>query len=99
MSKVRERITPSETIIVRSTPIKSESGKDYQHIYEITITILRKGKSGFPLQLLGTQRDITDEQQRAEEAKRTAMRYQTLFDSSLVDMVYFDGNVSSVIYG
>ena len=91
MSKVRERITPSETIIVRSTPIKSESGKDYQHIYEITITVLRKGKSGFPLQLLGTQRDITDEQQRAEEAKRTAMRYQTLFDSSLVDMVYFDG--------
>ena len=91
MSKVRERITPSETIIVRSTPIKSESGEDYQHIYEITITVLRKGKSGFPLQLLGTQRDITDEQQRAEEAKRTAMRYQTLFDSSLVDMVYFDG--------
>ena len=91
MSKVRERITPSETIIVRSTPIKSESGKDYQHIYEITITVLRKGKSGFPLQLLGTQRDITDEQQRAEEAKRTALRYQTLFDSSLVDMVYFDG--------
>lgn len=91
MSKVRERITPSETIIVRSTPIKSESGEDYQHIYEITITVLRKGKSGFPLQLLGTQRDITDEQQRAEEAKRTALRYQTLFDSSLVDMVYFDG--------
>ena len=91
MSKVRERMKPSETIIVRSTPIKSESGKDYQHIYEITITVLRKGKSGFPLQLLGTQRDITDEQQRAEEAKRTAMRYQTLFDSSLVDMVYFDG--------
>ena len=91
MSKVRERITPSETIIVRSTPIKSESGKDYQHIYEITITVLRKGKSGFPLQLLGTQHDITDEQQRAEEAKRTALRYQTLFDSSLVDMVYFDG--------
>ena len=91
MSKVRERITPSETIIVRSTPIKSESGEDYQHIYEITITVLRKGKSGFPLQLLGTQHDITDEQQRAEEAKRTALRYQTLFDSSLVDMVYFDG--------
>ena len=91
MSKVRERMKPSETIIVRSTPIKSESGEDYQHIYEITITVLRKGKSGFPLQLLGTQRDITDEQQRAEEAKRTALRYQTLFDSSLVDMVYFDG--------
>ena len=91
MSKVRERMKPSETIIVRSTPIKSESGEDYQHIYEITITVLRKGKSGFPLQLLGTQRDITDEQQRAEDAKRTAMRYQTLFDSSLVDMVYFDG--------
>lgn len=91
MSKVRERMKPSETIIVRSTPIKSESGKDYQHIYEITITVLRKGKSGFPLQLLGTQHDITDEQQRAEEAKRTALRYQTLFDSSLVDMVYFDG--------
>lgn len=91
MARVRERTVPSETINVRSTPIKSESGEDYQHTYEITITVLRKGKSGFPLQLLGTQRDITDEQQRAEDAKRTAMRYQTLFDSSLVDMVYFDG--------
>ena len=91
MARVRELTVPSETINVRSTPIKSESGEDYQHTYEITITVLRKGKSGFPLQLLGTQRDITDEQQRAEDAKRTAMRYQTLFDSSLVDMVYFDG--------
>ena len=91
MARVRERTVLSETINVRSTPIKSESGEDYQHTYEITITVLRKGKSGFPLQLLGTQRDITDEQQRAEDAKRTAMRYQTLFDSSLVDMVYFDG--------
>lgn len=91
MAKVRERTTSSETIIVKSTPFKSETGEDYQRIYEITITVLRQGKSGFPLQLLGTQRDITDEQKRTEEVKRTALRYQTLFDSSLVDMIYFDG--------
>ena len=91
MAKVRERNTSSETIIVKSTPFKSETGEDYQHVYEITITILRQGKSGFPLQLLGTQRDITDEQKRTEEVKRSALRYQTLFDSSLVDMIYFDG--------
>lgn len=91
MAKVREKNTSSETIIVKSTPFKSETGEDYQHVYEITITILRQGKSGFPLQLLGTQRDITDEQKRTEEVKRSALRYQTLFDSSLVDMIYFDG--------
>ena len=91
MARIREGQRPSETIIVKSTPFKSETGENLQHIYEITITILRKGRSSFPLQLLGTQRDITEEQQRAEEAKRTTMRYQTLFDSSLVDMIYFDG--------
>lgn len=91
ISKVRVRAVTSETIIVKSTSFKSETGEDFQRICEITISVLRKDRSGVPILFLGTQHDITDEQKRAKEAKRTALRYQTVFESSLVDMVYFDG--------
>ena len=92
ISKVKENVLPSKTIHMRGTSFKSDTGEVYPHTYEITITVLRRGKSGFPIQLIGTQRDITEDQKRAEEARRAALRYQTIFDSSLVDMIYFDGD-------
>ena len=92
ISKVKENVLPSKTIHMRGTSFKSGTSEVYPHTYEITITVLRRGKSGFPIQLIGTQRDITEDQKRAEEARRAALRYQTIFDSSLVDMIYFDGD-------
>ena len=94
MSKMRESVVESKTILVKGASFKSEANgefQNFQRIYKITVSILRKGKSGFPVQILGTQRDITEEQKRIEQAQRTALRYQTIFDSSLVDMIFFDG--------
>lgn len=94
MSKMRESVVESKTLLVKGASFKSEANgefQNFQRIYKITVSILRKGKSGFPVQILGTQRDITEEQKRIEQAQRTALRYQTIFDSSLVDMIFFDG--------
>ena len=94
MSKMREGVVSSKTLLVKGASFKSEANgefQNFQRIYKITVSILRKGKSGFPVQILGTQRDITEEQKRIEQAQRTALRYQTIFDSSLVDMIFFDG--------
>ena len=94
MSKMREGVVSSKTLLVKGASFKSEANgefQNFQRIYKITVSILRKGKSGFPVQILGTQRDITEKQKRIEQAQRTALRYQTIFDSSLVDMIFFDG--------
>ena len=45
-----------------------------------------------PMEILGTQRDITQETKRAEEIKNLMLRSHTVFNSSLVDMIYYDAN-------
>ena len=73
----------SETINVRSRE---------QRIYEISVSILRRDKKGVPSVLLGIQTDVTEEKERIEKAQQLMLRYQTVFNSSLVDMIYYDEN-------
>ena len=73
--------------------MKSEAQKDAtepQHVYEVNVSILRQDWRGRPTALLGTQRDITKEQLRAENTKKLMLRYHTVFESSLVDMIFYD---------
>jgi PAS domain S-box-containing protein len=45
-----------------------------------------------PTEILGTQRDITQETIRAKEINNLMLRSHTVFNSSLVDMIYYDAN-------
>ena len=78
------------SLTMKSAPDKEADGK--QHIYNVTISILRYDLRNKPTVLLGTQQDITDDQLKAEEARQLALQYHNVFNSSLVDMVYFDAN-------
>lgn len=91
---VKNKETLSETLIVKNPPPKEgESEEEHpRKIYEVTISILRRDAFSNPIVLLGTQRDITKEQRHAEETKALALRYQTVFTSSLVDMFYYDAD-------
>ena len=73
--------SPSETILVRS--------HDNQKTYEINISILKRDKKHLPSVLLGIQRDITESKLRGEKRHDLALQYQTVFNSSLVDMIYY----------
>ena len=61
-------------------------------IYKINLTVLERDNKGKAKLLLGTQRDITENRSRKEKARHLALRYHTVFNSSLVDMTYFDAN-------
>ena len=62
-----------------------------QRIYEIEISLLHRHHQDDKI-LLGIQRDITDDKIRKEKASNLALRYHTVFNSSLVDMVYYDAD-------
>ena len=80
----------SGTLLVKSaTPKEAE---EEQKIYEITVTILRRDRHGLPKVVLGTQRDVTNDQKQAEKTREMMLRFHTVFESSLVDMMYFDAN-------
>lgn len=67
----------------------AENGHDTD--YDVLITVLRKEK-GIPTILLGTRRDITEERERQQQVKTLRSRYQSVFSTSIVDMIYFDKN-------
>ena len=90
INSIRDGKSTTETLVVKSVMPKDPT--EPQRFYEVTISILRKDRHNRPIALLGTQRDITKEQQRAENTKNLMLRYHTVFESSLVDMVFYDKN-------
>ena len=86
--ELRSRITSilienrhSETLLVRS--------HDGQKIYEINISVLKRDQKHHPMILLGIQRDITESKRRGEKTHDLSLQYQTVFNSSLVDMIFY----------
>lgn len=85
ISKGKEQ---SESVLIKGSLPKQE-GKE-QQTYDINVSILRQDKHNNPTVLLGIQQNITEEMEKIENANKLALRYHTAFDSSLVDMVYYD---------
>ena len=90
INAIRDGKSTTETLVVKSVMPKDPT--EPQRFYEVTISILRKDRHNRPTALLGTQRDITKEQLRAENTKNLMLRYHTVFESSLVDMIFYDQN-------
>ena len=78
------------SLTVKSAPDKEADGK--QHIDNVTISILRYDQRNKPTILLGTQQDITEDQEKATKNRNLALMYHTVFNTSLIDMIYFDAN-------
>ena len=71
----------SETLLVRShNGLKT---------YEINISVLKRDQKHHPMMLLGVQRDITESKRRGEKTHDLSLQYQTVFNSSLVDMIFY----------
>ena len=66
--------------------VKSHDGK---RIYEVSISVLKRDQHYHPEVLLGIQRDITESKRRDEKTRSLSLQYQTVFNSSLVDMIFY----------
>ena len=77
-------------LLVRSAPMKD--AQESQRIYDVSLSILRHNRKGQPSIILGTERDVTETQKQAEHTRNMMLRFHTIFESSLVDMIYFDSD-------
>ncbi len=89
ISDVNKGASTTGSIIVRSAPPK-EGDDTPQRLYNMTVSVLRHDRQNVPTVILGTQKDITDEQTHTEKIKKLALRYHTVFNSSLIDMIYYN---------
>ena len=91
---IREGKKDSGTIRMKGTP----AAEDGQRQYEVMLSILEHDKNGHPKTLLGIKRDITDKLKREQEVNQLLVRYHTVFNSALADMIYYDkdGRLSDI---
>ena len=75
----------SESVVVKGNAPRNIH--EEQRIYEVNVSVLRSDRRSNPTILLGIQHDITDEKEKTENANKLMLRYHTVFDSSLVDII------------
>lgn len=76
------------TIEVKATEDEDSQGKTERE-YQIALSVLRY-EEGRPTVIIGTKIDITEEREKQRRAKRQLMQYQSVFNTAMVDLVYFD---------
>jgi len=60
--------------------------------YEIHLSILDRDHKGRVRRILGVQHNITDLHEKKASTNALSVRYETVFNSSLIDMLYYDKN-------
>ena len=70
---------------------RAKKESDCRH-YEISFSVMSRGEDGLPTSLMAIQHDVTDEYQRQQKINELLARYHTIFNSSLLDMLYYDNN-------
>ena len=81
----------SRTEVVAVRGCLQEDGS--QRHYEITVSVLTsRSTDGRVTRILGIQRDVTEEYEKKQQVDRLLIRNHTVFNSSQMDMVYYDEN-------
>ena len=76
-----------------SLPIRGCQQEDGScHYYEVSVLVASRNAKRGVEKVLGIQRDVTDDYLKRQAANQLYMRYHTVFNSSLIDMIYYDKN-------
>jgi len=78
----------SDTLVVKGARTNDEPTR----YYEVNLSVLHRDRKDKPYEILGKQRDMTEEKMGVEKNKQLMLRYHNVFNSSLVDMVYYDAD-------
>ena len=73
--------------------VRSRATKELDcRYYEISFSVVSRGDDGQPTLLMAIQHDVTEEYQRQQKINQLLVRYHTIFNTSLLDMLYYDKN-------
>lgn len=78
--------------LTSTVSIRSNASEEPIHYYDIHISITERDQHGRVKNILGVQHDVTEEHNKQALTNELLMRYHTVFNSSLIDMLYYDKN-------
>ena len=68
----------------------SASDESERKYYEISVSVASRDDNGQPTSLMGIQHDVSEEYFRQIKINQLQKRYQAIFESSQLDMLYYD---------
>ena len=74
------------------TLVSNAKDEAFLRHYEVTISVDRRDNKGRVISVFGIQHDVTDDYRRLESVNQLLLRYHTVFNSSLIDIVYYDNH-------
>ena len=74
------------------TLVSNAKDEAFLRHYEVTVSVDRRDNRGRVESILGIQHDVTEEYRRQESVNQLLLRYHTVFNSSLIDVVYYDAD-------
>ena len=69
----------------------NETDSRNEREYVVMLSVLKQ-KDGKPSVIIGTKNDVTEEMERKRLTRLRLMRYESVFNTAMVDMVYYDEN-------
>jgi len=90
LTNSKELTTEEEEINLYLKARDIEDGDKQEHEFMISLSVLQRDKEGQPLVILGTKKDITQEQVQKRLDEERTMRYWAIFNTSLVGIMYFN---------
>ena len=72
--------------------IRSRQDDGEERDYSIKLSVFQRDKDKKPTVIICSGNDMTDEHTRMQKIQDTKLRYQSIFETAMVDMVYYDSN-------
>lgn len=82
--------TKEKTVTLEMKAYHTEDKEELKRSFGITLSVLRSSRKGKPTVILGTRRDITEEKQKEQQEEELMLRFQSMFNSPMVDVCYYD---------
>ena len=87
LKQIIEDQTDSITLELRA---RSDEEAPEESYYRSTLAVLRRDKKNKPAVIICSESNITQEKMRKQTVKDTMLRYQSIFNSAMIDMVYYN---------
>ena len=69
----------------------SPEEKEFRN-FTAELSVLHRDKNGRPTEIIGTRSDVTEERIKQQKVKDMMLRYQNIFNSTMIDMIAYDEN-------
>ena len=92
MERMDHKTDEEENVTIYLKAIDSEDGDKELRDFMVTLSVLRRDDLGHPVVIIGTKKDITEQQASLRASEEKMLRYWSIFETPMLGIILFDEN-------